>query len=71
MAPLRAILQVQPNICGDAPAYGDYIVFGHFQMARSMSPYRVLEKGDILYDWRRRMLELFGGLGRRITAYPE
>ncbi len=71
LAPLRAVLQVQPYICGDAPAYGDYIVFGSFQMARSMSPYKVLEKGDILYDWRRRMLDLYDGLARSTTAYPE
>ncbi len=44
LAPLRAVLQLQPYICGDAPAYGDYIVFGHFQMSRSRSPYRAMEK---------------------------
>lgn len=71
LEPLRAVLQVQPYICGDAPAYGDYIVFGSFQMARSMSPYKVLEKGDIIYDWRKRMLDLYDGLGRSTTAYPE
>ena len=71
LEPLRAVLQVQPYICGDAPAYGDYIVFGSFQMARSMSPYKVLEKDDILYDWRKRMLDLYDRLGRSVNAYPE
>ena len=71
MAPLRAVLQHQPFFCGSAPAYADYIVFGHFQMTRSISPKRFLEKGDILYDWRHRMLDLFSGLGRSVNAYPE
>jgi hypothetical protein len=36
-----------------------------------MSPYRALEKGDILYDWGSRMLDLYDGLGRSVNAYPE
>lgn len=61
----------QPFFCGDRPAYADYIVFGGFQFARSISPLRLLEPGDVLYDWRSRMLGLFGGLGRSVPAYPE
>ena len=71
LATLRAVIRHQPYICGAAPAYGDYIVFGTFQWARSISPRRVLEKGDILYDWRSRMLDLYDGLGRSVNAYPE
>ena len=69
--PLRSVLRKQPFICGDEPAYGDYIVFGAFQWARCISPYRLLEKGDVLYDWRGGMLDLFDGLGRSVPAYPE
>jgi hypothetical protein len=36
-----------------------------------MSPYRLVAPGDALYDWRGRMLDLFDGLGRSVTAYPE
>ena len=68
---LRSVLQKQPFICGDQPAYGDYMVFGAFQWARCISPYRLLEKGDVLYDWRGRMLDLFDGLGRSVPAYSE
>jgi len=71
MALLRGVLQHQPFFCGDHPAYADYILFGHFQMARSISPKRFVEKGDVLYEWRRRMPDLFGGLGRSVKAYPE
>jgi len=70
-APLRAVLATQPFFCGDRAAYADYIVFGGFQFARSISPLRLLEPGDALYDWRSRMLDLHGGLGRSVTAYPE
>lgn len=69
--PLRSVLGKQAFICGDEPAYGDYIVFGAFQWARCISPHRLLEKGDVLYDWRARMLDLFDGLGRSVPAYPE
>ena len=68
---LRLVLQKQPFICGAAPAYGDYIVFGAFQWARCISPYPLLEKGDLVYDWRARLLDLFNGLGRSVPAYPE
>ncbi len=71
MVPLRMTLRKQPFICGDAPAYGDYIVFGAFQWARIISPMRLVEPGDEIYDWRARMLDLFDGLGRDIVAYPE
>ena len=27
--------------------------------------------GDVLYDWRHKMLDLHGGLARRVNAYPE
>jgi glutathione S-transferase len=70
-APLRAVLAEQPFFCGEAPAYADYILFGTFQIARSMSPMKLVEPGDALYDWRHRMIELHGGLGRSTTAYPE
>ena len=71
MVPLRTVLEHQPYFCGEAPAYADYIVFGTFQWARSISPIRLLEKGDVLYAWRGRMLDLFGGLGCSVNAYPE
>lgn len=71
LAPLRATLETQPFVCGDAPAYGDYIVFGMFQSARIMNPEPLLEKSDVLYDWRGRMLDLFDGLGRGAIAHPE
>lgn len=70
-APLRSVLESQPFLCGNAPAYADYIVFGSFQLARSISPYRMVEPGDPLYDWRRRLLNLYDNLARSVPAYSE
>lgn len=71
LAPLRTLLEHQPYFCGESPAYADYIVFGSFQWARSINPERWLQKGDPLYAWRARLLDLHGGVARSINAYPE
>jgi glutathione S-transferase len=68
---LRAVIKGQAYFAGDAPAYADYIVFGTFQWIRGVTAERFLEPGDALYDWRRRLLDLHGGLARRVNAYPE
>jgi glutathione S-transferase len=68
---IRGALDDQPFLSGKNPAYGDYIVFGAFQWARSISPYAVLEKDDSVYAWRDRMLDLYDGLARSVPAYSE
>jgi len=68
VAPFRAVLEAQPFLSGAAPAYPDYIVFGAFQIARLMSPVRLVEPGDAIYAWRERMLDLFGGMARAEPA---
>lgn len=70
LAPLRAVVEAQPYVCGDAPAYGDYIVFGAFQWSRSISPYQIIDRDDAVHAWRERMLDLFDGLARGVNAYP-
>ena len=37
LEPLRGLLQLQPYVAGNVPAYADYIAF---QWARSVSPFR-------------------------------
>tara|TARA_A100001037_G_scaffold206394_1_gene184656 strand:- start:12731 stop:13423 length:693 start_codon:yes stop_codon:yes gene_type:complete len=69
LEPLRAMLDKQSFICGDTPAYADYMAFSHFQWARSISPYRLLEPYDPIFDWRERMLDLFDGLARNEPGY--
>nr|WP_314074633.1 glutathione S-transferase family protein [uncultured Roseococcus sp.] len=68
LQPLRAVLMQQPFVAGEEPDYADYIVFGGFMWARVVSPLKVLEESDPLHAWRERMLDLFGGLARRVPA---
>lgn len=63
--PIRAALKRQPWICGETPAYGDYILFSVFQWARLMSPQEVLAPEDPLCAWRERMLDLYDGFARQ------
>lgn len=71
LAPFRALLGEQPFMCGEAPAFGDYILFGAFQWARIISPFQLLERDDPVHAWRRRMLGLYDGLAEGVIAYPE
>ena len=66
--PLQAALKRQAYVCGDAPAYADYILFSVFQWARVMSPQEVLGPEDPLCAWRERMLDLHGGFARNVPV---
>jgi glutathione S-transferase len=70
LGPLRATLAAQPFLCGEKPAYADYIVFGAFQWARCISPFAVVADDDPICGWRRNMLDLFDGLGAEAVGYP-
>ena len=67
--PLRRTIERQPFVCGTAPAYGDYVVFGAFQWARSISDFELVAPDDAVFAWRGRMLDLYDGLGRRSPGY--
>lgn len=68
--PLRLRLDEAPYICGENPAYGDYLVFGVFQWARCTDPQDMLSEADApLRAWRNRMLDLFDGLARSVPAF--
>jgi glutathione S-transferase len=67
--PLRRTVERQAFVCGDAPAYGDYIVFGAFQWARAISDFVLIASDDPIYAWRGRMLDLHDGLARKSPAY--
>ncbi len=70
LAPARATLGHQAFLCGSAPAYADYILFGAFQFARVVSPFKLLQADDPVFGWRQRMLERFDGLAQRAKGYP-
>ena len=69
LEPLRVTLQAQSFIAGATPAYADYIVFGAFQWARCVSPFRLLEDNDPVAAWRQRLLEAFDGLAARAPGH--
>ena len=49
----------------EAPAYPDYILFGSLMWPRTISTLELLDKDDVVYAWRERMLDLFDGMGRK------
>ena len=69
--PLRRTVERQNFLSGEAPAYADYIVFGAFQWARTISDFELLAKEDPVREWRGRMLDLHGGLARGTPAYGD
>jgi glutathione S-transferase len=69
LTPLRRTLERQNFLAGAAPAYADYLVFGAFQWARTISDYELLAGDDPVAAWRGRMLDIFGGLARKTRAY--
>jgi glutathione S-transferase len=70
LEPMRQTLKTQRYLGGDAPNYADYIVFGGFQWARVISPFKLLEAGDPIYAWRETLLDAFDGLARKSPGYP-
>jgi len=68
--PVRPMLVTLDFVSGASPGFADYILFGPFQWARSVSPVRLLEPDDPMYAWRERMLDLHGGLARGARGYP-
>ena len=69
LEPVRTTVAAQPYLSGEEPAYADYIVFGAFQWARSVSDFRLLQPDDPVAAWRGRMLDLFDGLARKAKGY--
>jgi len=68
LEPMQAHLKRQAYICGDNPAYADYVLFSIFQWARVMSPRELLAPEDPLSAWRERVLDRFGGFARNVVT---
>lgn len=68
--PFRTLLGNKPFLLGDGPTLSDYILFGHLQWSRAVSPYILFGEDDVLFAWRERMLSLFNDLGRNNPGYP-
>ena len=69
LEPLRATLGRQPFLGGETPLYTDIIVFGFFMWTQGVSPTKLLEADDPVYAWRERMMDAFGGAGRRAVGF--
>jgi glutathione S-transferase len=69
LEPLRLTLKSQAFLGGAAPNYADYIVFGPFQWARVVSPFKLLDEADPVYAWRERLLDAFAGMARKSPGY--
>ncbi len=67
LEPLRGRLSEVDFLDGDAPAGADYLIFGHFMWARTVSTADLVSNADPVYAWMERMLGLHGGLGRSAT----
>jgi glutathione S-transferase len=57
LEPLRQTLAAQSYLAGDTPLYPDFIVFGAFQWARSISNVRLVQPSDPIDSWRQRLLD--------------
>jgi len=68
--PMRLTLKTQPYLGGAAPNYADYIVFGGFQWARVVSPFKLLAENDPVYAWRENLLDAFDGMARKSPGNP-
>ncbi|HZC54751.1 MAG TPA: glutathione S-transferase family protein [Xanthobacteraceae bacterium] len=70
LQPLRAVLGAHPYLGGATPAYADYAVFGCFQWARCVSPFRLLLEDDPVWAWRGRLLSAFDSYAGKAIGYP-
>jgi glutathione S-transferase len=55
LEPVRRILKQRPYLCGQAPAFADYIVFGALKWPRLTSSAVLIEPGDPIEDWYLRL----------------
>ncbi len=67
LEPVRAVLQTQAFLCGDAPRHADYILAGQLHWPREVSPKRILEADDPIVPWFERMLALYDRIGAEST----
>ena len=66
LTPIRMMLAHQPYLGGSQPAFADYIPFGALQWLRICSGLAMWDRDDPVRDWFERLLDLHGGLARRM-----
>jgi glutathione S-transferase len=65
LVPIRLVLRRQNWLGGAAPSYADHIVAGTLMWPRCASRFALLADDDPVSAWQERVLDLYGGLGRR------
>jgi glutathione S-transferase len=65
LLPIRLVLRRQQWLGGAAPSYADHIIAGTMMWPRCASRFELLEVNDPVAQWQDRMLDLYGGLGRK------
>ena len=70
LTPLRSTLSKHGFLSGETPGFSDYIVFGAFQWARCISSFSILNADDIIYSWRKKMLNMHDGIALSAVGYP-
>lgn len=68
LQPVRETLRVSPYLCGERPAFADYILFGTFQWARVASPVDWLQGEEQIRHWFERLLQAFDGYAAQTPA---
>ena len=68
LEPVRRTLHFQPYLGGETPLFADYILFGALQWMRVTAGPPPLAEDDSVMHWFERCLDLYDGLGRRVTA---
>ncbi|MCF6370581.1 MULTISPECIES: glutathione S-transferase family protein [Rhizobium/Agrobacterium group] len=68
LEPVRRTLHFQPYLGGERPLFADYILFGALQWMRVTAGTPPLAEDDSVMQWFERCLDLYDGLGRRVTA---
>ena len=66
--PYNMTLKSQEFLGGNEPTYVDYIMYGMFQWAKGVSALPIVSEDDLLYGWRKKMDNLYGGLGQVIKT---
>jgi len=64
LSPLRGAVKESAFVCGESPAYADYVCYTPFLWASCCSTFQVLEPDDPIAEWCARLADCFDGLAR-------
>ncbi|BDA42202.1 beta-etherase [Coccomyxa sp. Obi] len=72
LEPMRQLLAEYPYLGGkDGPSYADHFVAGMFMAGYALSPVKLLEKDDVIYAWRERMMAAYSSICKDAVGHPE